>query len=54
MHAKLEEELIYPEIRQEIDDDLIDGALEEYHVVHGLIGLGIGTQPTPRLRPHDT
>ena len=39
VHAKLEEELIYPAIRQEIDDDdLMDEALEEHHVVHGLIG----------------
>jgi len=38
VHAKLEEELIYPEIRQEIDDDLMDEALEERHVVYGLIG----------------
>ena len=39
VHAKLEEELIYPAIRPEIaDDDLMDEALEEHHVVHGLIG----------------
>lgn len=39
VHSKLEEELIYPEIRAEIaDDDLMDEALEEHHVVHGLIG----------------
>ena len=39
VHAKLEEELIYPAIRSEIDDDdLMDEALEEHHVVHGLIG----------------
>lgn len=39
VHAKLEEELIYPAIRAEIDeDDLMDEALEEHHVVHGLIG----------------
>lgn len=39
VHAKLEEELIYPAIRTEIDDDeLMDEALEEHHVVHGLIG----------------
>ena len=38
-NAKLEEELIYPTIRGEIDDDdLMDEALEEHHVVHGLIG----------------
>lgn len=39
VHSKLEEELIYPEIRAEIaDDDLMDEALEEHHVVHGMIG----------------
>jgi len=39
VHSKLEEELIYPTIRGEIDDDdLMDEALEEHHVVHGLIG----------------
>ena len=39
VHAKLEEELIYPAIRAEIDhDDLMDEALEEHHVVHGLLG----------------
>ena len=39
VHAKLEEELIYPAIREEIDDEeLMDEALEEHHVVHGLLG----------------
>jgi hemerythrin superfamily protein len=39
VHAALEEELIYPAIRPEIDDDdLMDEALEEHHVVHTLIG----------------
>lgn len=39
VHSKLEEDLIYPAIRPEIaDDDLMDEALEEHHVVHGLIG----------------
>ena len=39
VHSKLEEELIYPAIRSEIDDDdLMDEALEEHHVVHGLLG----------------
>ncbi len=38
VHSKLEEELIYPAIRAEIDnDDLMDEALEEHHVVHGLL-----------------
>ena len=36
--SKLEEALIYPAIRAEIDDDdLMDEALEEHHVVHGLL-----------------
>ncbi len=39
VHAKLEEELIYPAIGPEIDDeDLMDEALEEHHVVHVLMG----------------
>lgn len=39
VHAKLEEGLIYSAVRSEIDDDdLMDEALEERHVVHGLIG----------------
>ena len=39
LHSKLEEELIYPAIRAEIDnDELMDEALEEHHVVHGLLG----------------
>lgn len=38
VHSKLEEALIYPAIRAEIDDDdLMDEALEEHHVVHGLL-----------------
>jgi hemerythrin superfamily protein len=38
VHAKLEEGLIYPAFREEIDDeDLMDEALEEHHVVHVLI-----------------
>jgi hemerythrin superfamily protein len=38
IHAKLEEGLIYPAIRSELDeDDLMDEALEEHHVVHMLI-----------------
>ena len=39
VHAKLEEELIYPAIRAAIgDEDLMDEALEEHHVVHALLG----------------
>ena len=38
VHAKLEEGLIYPAIRPELDEgDLMDEALEEHHVVHLLI-----------------
>lgn len=39
VHAELEEKLIYPAIRGKMnDDDLMDEALEEHHVVHGVIG----------------
>jgi hypothetical protein len=39
VHAELEEKLIYPAIRPQMqDDDLMDEALEEHHVVHGVIG----------------
>jgi hemerythrin superfamily protein len=38
VHAKLEEEIIYPAIRSEIEEqDLMDEALEEHHVVHTLV-----------------
>jgi len=38
IHAALEEELIYPAIREEIDeDDLMNEANEEHHLVHVLI-----------------
>ena len=38
IHAALEEKLIYPAIREEIDeDDLMNEAVEEHHVVHLLI-----------------
>ncbi len=38
VHAKLEEEIIYPAIRPEIEEqDLMDEALEEHHVVHTLV-----------------
>ena len=37
-HATLEEQLIYPAIREEIDaEDIMDEALEEHHVAHTLI-----------------
>ena len=38
VHAKLEESLIYPAIRKEIDDEMdMDEALEEHHVAHVLL-----------------
>jgi hemerythrin superfamily protein len=38
VHAKLEETLIYPAIRKELDEeDVMDEALEEHHVAHVLI-----------------
>jgi hypothetical protein len=38
IHAKLEEELLYPAWREHMDaQDLIDEAIEEHHVVHLLI-----------------
>ena len=38
VHAKLEESLIYPAIRKEIDDKkVMDEALEEHHVAHVLL-----------------
>ena len=39
VHAALEEELIYPAIRGQIDEDeLMNEATEEHHLVHVLIG----------------
>ncbi|HVG02297.1 MAG TPA: hemerythrin domain-containing protein [Nitrospira sp.] len=38
IHAQLEEKLIYPAIREQIDeDDLMNEAVEEHHLVHVLI-----------------
>jgi hemerythrin superfamily protein len=38
VHAKIEESLIYPAIRKEIDDEkVMDEALEEHHVAHVLL-----------------
>jgi hemerythrin superfamily protein len=38
IHAELEEELIYPAIREGIgDDEVMDEAIEEHHLVHVLI-----------------
>lgn len=39
IHAELEEKLIYPAIRPKLnDEDLMDEAIEEHHVVRGVIG----------------
>jgi len=40
VHAALEEELVYPALRKEMEEEeeLMDEALEEHHVVHVLIG----------------
>ena len=39
IHATLEEEIFYPAVREQIDeDDQMDEALEEHHVVKFLIG----------------
>lgn len=38
VHVKLEESLIYPALRKEIDDEkVMDEALEEHHVAHVLL-----------------
>ena len=38
VHADLEEKLIYPAIREEIDEnEMMNEAVEEYHLVHVLI-----------------
>jgi len=48
IHAKLEETLIYPAIREKIDEDkVMDEALEEHHVAHFLIN------ELKRMRPTD-
>ena len=48
IHAELEEKLIYPAIRQEIDeDDMMDEAVEEHHLVHVLI------KELKKLKPAD-
>ncbi len=39
IHAELEEKIIYPAVRPKMnDEDLMDEAIEEHHVVHGVIG----------------
>jgi len=48
VHADLEERLIYPAIRDEIDaDDMMDEAVEEHHLVHVLIA------ELKKLKPSD-
>ena len=48
IHAELEEKLIYPAIRQEIEeDDIMNEAVEEHHLVHVLI------KELKKLKPAD-
>ena len=48
VHADLEERLIYPAIRDEIDaDDMMNEAVEEHHLVHVLIA------ELKKLKPSD-
>ena len=48
MHADLEERLIYPAIRDEVDaDDMMNEAVEEHHLVHVLIA------ELKKLKPSD-
>jgi len=48
VHAELEERIIYPAIRQEIDmDDTMNEAVEEHHLVHVLI------RELKKLKPSD-
>src|SRR5687767_3027988 len=48
VHADLEERLIYPAIREEIEaDDKMNEAVEEHHLVHVLIA------ELKRLKPSD-
>lgn len=48
VHADLEEKLIYPAIREEIDDDeMMNEAVEEHHLVHVLI------KELKKLKPKD-
>ena len=48
IHAELEEKLIYPAIRQEIDeDDMMNEAVEKHHLVHVLI------KELKKLKPTD-
>jgi hemerythrin superfamily protein len=48
IHADLEEKLIYPAIREEIEeDDMMNEAVEEHHLVHVLI------KELKKLKPAD-
>ncbi len=48
VHADLEEKLIYPAIREEIDEDeMMNEAVEEHHLVHILI------KELKKLKPKD-
>ncbi len=48
VHAELEEKLIYPAIREAIDDtDMMNEAVEEHHLVHVLI------KELKKLKPKD-
>ena len=48
IHADLEETLIYPAIRKEIDEkDMMNEAVEEHHLVHVLI------KQLKKLQPRD-
>jgi hemerythrin superfamily protein len=48
IHAELEEKLIYPAIREAIDDsDMMNEAVEEHHLVHVLIA------ELKKLKPSD-
>jgi hypothetical protein len=48
VHADLEEKLIYPAIREEIDEnEMMNEAVEEHHLVHVLI------KELKKLRPKD-
>lgn len=50
IHAELEEQLIYPAIRAEIDEDaLMNEAIEEHHLVHVLIKELLGLSPSEKI-----
>ena len=50
IHAELEEQLIYPAIRVEIgNDDLINEAFEEHHLMHMLIEELLNLKPSEEV-----